>query len=203
MARSGMTELIQEARRLSNVGTADYTSGTVTYFTDDQLQDILDRHRTQRRQILLNAQAEYANGAYTYTEYPLPFDLEWMERGTATGSGWAVRDVAGSAATSYTVNYAARVITFAADTENATYYLDVRTFELNTSVAEIWEMKAGFVYDSVDWASDNHNIKAEQEYKHCLEMAQQYRTKRSAVNGGMRVSRMVRTDNMRGWAGGG
>lgn len=194
MARSGMTTLIQETRRLSNVGTADYTAGTVTYFNDDQLQDILDRYRTQHRQVTLTAQAEYADGSYTYTEYPLPFHLEWMEQGTATGSGWAVRDVAGSAAPSHTVNYAARVITFAADTENTTYYLDVRTFELNQAVADVWEMKAGFVYDSVDWASDNHDIKAEQEYKHCLEMMQQYRVKTSALNGGLRISRMVRTD---------
>lgn len=196
-ARSGMTTLIQEARRLANVGTADYTAGTVTYFSDDHLQDFLDRYRTQHRQLDLNAQPEYIDGAYTYLDYPLPLAAEWVEQGTASGSGWAVRDSAGSAAPSYTVNYAARVITFAADTENLTYYLDVRTFDLNQAVADIWETKAGFAYDAVDWASDNHDIKAEQEYKHCLEMASKFRLKGGAVMGGIRMSRMVRVDENR------
>jgi hypothetical protein len=87
------------------------------------------------------------------------------------------------------VNTAARRITFDADTGNATYYLDVRTYSLYDAAADVWQMKAAFVHDAVDWQSDNHTVSAEQEYQHCLEMARQFRNR-----AGARVARMVRTD---------
>jgi hypothetical protein len=40
-----MTELIATLRGLTNAGTADYTIGTVNFWSDDELQRVLDRHR--------------------------------------------------------------------------------------------------------------------------------------------------------------
>ena len=40
--RTGMTNLVARVRALTGAGTAEYTAGTVTYWTDDHLQTILD-----------------------------------------------------------------------------------------------------------------------------------------------------------------
>ena len=40
--RTGMTNLVARVRALTGAGTAEYTAGSVTYWTDDHLQTILD-----------------------------------------------------------------------------------------------------------------------------------------------------------------
>lgn len=190
MARAGMDTLIKQLRRLSSAGTAEYTIGSETYFTDDHLQDILDRYRTLHRRVALYPLPAYTGGAYLYVEYPLPRGLRWLES-DAADSGWALRDSAGAVAPAYTVNYEAQVITFAADTGGTTYYLDARSYDLYRAAAETWQFKAGFRAEAVNWQSDNHHVEAALEYEHCVEMAKHYR-----MLAGISVSRLVRRDEI-------
>lgn len=192
MARAGMANLITELRRRTMAGTADVTLGTVTYWSDNQLQDVLDTYRETLRQITLSAIPTRVGTSYSYTEYPIPSQLEWVEE-NATDSGWQLVDSAGGSAPSYTVNYKAHMITFAADTANLNYYLDCRAYDLNQAAGDVWESKASFVAGNVDWKSDNHDIKASQEYAHCMKQAQTWRGK-----SGLLVAKMVRTDEKQG-----
>ena len=43
--RSTMTDLVNELREMTSAGTADYTLGTITYWSDDDLQGDLDVNR--------------------------------------------------------------------------------------------------------------------------------------------------------------
>lgn len=162
-ARAGMANVITELRALTNASASD--------FSDDTLQDILDDNRHEHSRIELRAIPDYAAGAYTYTRYPLP-DAWYEESGS--GSGWSLLDSEGDAAPSYTVNYRARMITFASDTEDALYYLDCRTYDMNMSAARVWRRKAAAAAANIDWKSDNHDVKASQEYTQCLEMAEYF-----------------------------
>lgn len=192
-ARTGMTSLLLEIRRMTNAGATDHTVNGVVYWTDDQLQERLDRTRSTVKRVAVYPQADYINGAYSYTEYPLPAELQWIEE-QATGSGWALRDSSGADAPSYTVNYEARIITFAADTANAVYYLDCRTYDLYAAAAAIWEEKAGIYEDLVNWSTDNHRVDASTQRDYCMQQAAQYRRRgRSAVG----FSRLFRTDEAR------
>ena len=45
MARSGMSALLTEFRGLAEAGTSEYSVAGPSYWSDDQLQDVLDIHR--------------------------------------------------------------------------------------------------------------------------------------------------------------
>lgn len=159
-ARAGMANLITALRA--------YTSeaGTVTY-SDDTMQGVLDSTRRTHKMLPVRSMDTES----PYVDYLFPFQVgEWVEE-NQTGSGWSLVDSDGDAAPSYTVNYQARLITFAGDTSNTTYYLSCREYDLNRAAAEIWRRKAAAVAAQVDFSSDNHQFAASQKYKHYLEQA--------------------------------
>lgn len=184
--RAGMANLIQELRAAANVGTDEYSVDGVTYWTDDQLQTRLDKTQETHVRLLLQERPVYT-GDWEYYEYLIPAGPHFEQSGT--DSGWVVRDSLGGTVTGYTVNYAARKITFSADQEGASYYLDCRTYNLNAAAADVWEWKAAHVAAAFDWSSDNHSVKASQEYEHCMAQAAKFRGR-----AGIKSSKMFRTD---------
>lgn len=195
MARDGMAELISTVRQYAHAGTADHSVGGVTYWTDDQIQERLDRTQVTYNRVALHSDPQYVNGAYDYREYHLPSEMEWIER-AGTNSGWALRDGDGVDVddADYSVNYDARVITFDANTNNEIYYLDARTYDLYNAVASVWESKVGFYESVVDWSSDNHRVSNSQKWAHAKAMVDKYsRMGKSAI----RLLKRVRVDERR------
>ena len=135
-ARAGMSNLIKALRAATAVGTSDYTINSVSYWTDDQLQEMLDRYQEQHVHINLTPKPMYT-GDWEYYDYLIPQGRNFEESGT--DSGWAVRNSAGGTVTGYTVNYPARKITFTADQAGKAYYLDCRTYNLQLAAADVWE----------------------------------------------------------------
>lgn len=192
MARDGMSNLILQVRKHANAGTADYTVAGVTYFTDDQIQTYLDQQRVDYRTVPLQDAPIYSGGSLVYFDYHIPSYVPKFIEESAADSGFQVVDgsnnVVGTA--SYSVNYDAGIITFAADTGgSSSYYLDCRTYGLYKAVAAVYVDKAGFVANRVDWSSDNHSVKASQEAAHYREMARQF----NAMSGAYAV-KMIRSD---------
>lgn len=185
--RAGMSELVQMLRGLCNAGVADAVVAGVTYWSDDQLQEILDGTRMTHTRRLMEMLPVYVDGAWLYYEYGFG-GLKWVEE-AGTESGFSVRDASGATVSGWTANYQARRITFSADQDGAYYYLDCRTYNLYEAAAQVWERKAAYVSAQVDWSSDNHSVKASQRAAHCLKMAAQFRGM-----AGVTVSRMVRID---------
>lgn len=192
MARDGMAELISYVRQESHAGTADHTIGGVTYWSDNQIQERLDRTQVTHKRVSLHAEPSYIDGAYDYREYHLPEQFEWVER-NETDSGWALRDGDGvSVGTAdYSVNYDARVITFDADTDNEIYYLDARTYDVYSAIADVWQAKVGFYESSVDWSSDNHRVSNNQKWEHAKAMVAKFR---AMGKGAIQLLRRVRVD---------
>ena len=60
-----MTALIAQLRRLAAVSVGDVTVGGETYWTDDQLEDVLDRRRTEYRGVGLVDYGMPAQTPYT------------------------------------------------------------------------------------------------------------------------------------------
>jgi hypothetical protein len=190
-ARAGMTTMIQRLRSMTNTTPTDMTLNGVTYWSDDHLQTELDGQRTTWLQVPLIPRPEVVNGATVTKQYDMPPYIGEPVEESGTDSGFAVRDGSGVDLTGYTVNYAARTITFSADQGGKTVYLNCRTYDLNRVASVIWRRKAAFVYANVDWSSDNHALNTSQEYAHCLEMAVHY-----ALLAGVRVVPMLRTDQI-------
>lgn len=189
MARAGMATLIQQLRALGHAGTNDYTVGDETYWTDDQLQALLDETREQRVRVDLTADPIYNAGDWEYYDYVLPAG-RWVEEAGTSGA-FVVRDSDGDVVSSsnYSVNYRARRITFTSDQDGAIRTADYRTYNLYRAAARLWDERAAYLAQMVDWSSDNHDFKANQEYRAAVAQAAKYRGM-----AGITVGIMVRTD---------
>lgn len=181
MARSGMANVIADLRGMTETSISDYSivtgEGTVTYWTDNQLQDRLDRQRTDYNRLLLNKEPRYVDGgSVIYQDYYFPAGY-WEEASGGTAV-WEVQDSTGAAigTASYSVNYRAGHIRFTQNTSGSAYYLIARQYDLNRAAADVWRRKAAHVASNVDWSSDNHSFKDSQESARYLKMAQYYET---------------------------
>src|SRR5688500_13741365 len=93
--RSGMTSLITGLRGMASVGTAGCTVNGTSAFTDDGLEDMLDRHAVHYTRHRLEALPENIGGTTFYYRYALPTpNLEGTASGTAV---WSLENSAGSA----------------------------------------------------------------------------------------------------------
>jgi hypothetical protein len=188
-ARVGMANLITQLRAACAAGTADFTLGTVTYWSDDQLQSRLDQYRMTSTHVELDFDPTYDAGAWRYYDYQIPVEVGTYLEEDATDSGWALKDSQGNAAPAYAINYQASRITFAADTHGSVYFLNARSYDFNRTAAQIWREKAGTIANAFDWSSDNHKISKSQQYEHYMAKAAEYDQK-----SGIRVSTLFRTD---------
>jgi len=190
--RVGMTTLIEELRSMANVGTADYSVAGFGYWTDDQLQRELDKTQQAWRTQMLNALPTQVSGSVIYQDYRFPDWLgPWIEDPTGGTAVWRVMDGTGNTigSANYSVNVQARRIIFNSNQLGSVTYLDCYEYDLNKAAASIWRWKAANVAGRVDWASDNHNIKASQARQAALEMARYY-----SGLAGVQTSYLVRTD---------
>lgn len=193
MARAGMTTLISSLRQKTNAGTADYTLGAITFWSDAQLQAELDKQQQTWRYVRLNSSPVLVSGTYEYYDYLVPLELTGELEENAADSGWCVRDSAGGSISSsgYSVNYQAKKVTFTANQQGSVYYLDARSYNVNAAAAEVWRMKASIAATNVDWKSDNHQVSSSQEYEHCIRMAEFY-----DAEAGSRYGRFMRADEV-------
>ena len=168
--RDTMAELIADLRALTDAGVSDYTVGGMTYWSDQQLQDALDGRRIALRFVEMEAQSDYANGAYTYTEYTLP--AANIEGGTAL----SVLDNAGSAIGTalWSFDRNRGVVTFTADTAGASRFVTGRAYNLDLAAADVWRKKASHYAAAYDVSTDNHSLKRSQLIQHCQAMAREF-----------------------------
>lgn len=174
-ARNGMLDLIERVRVLCDAGTAEHSVQGVSYYSDEHIQERLDRQRMDVYRVPLTAQTEYSGGTAIYKRYYFPTaDVERADSGTAA---WLVEDYAGSAigTASYTAYYDAQYIEFTTNTQGSAYYLTYREYDVERTAAHIWREKAAFVANRIqEISTDNHTIKRGDLRKLYLENAQYF-----------------------------
>jgi hypothetical protein len=174
-ARTGMSELIEVLRGMGNAGTADSTVGTVTYWSDEQLQRILDANR-------LNVYQEpiYPAESFQGTSYEYQSQWDNYEQTTGGTAIFYLEDGTGAKVSSsaYSVDYLNGHITFTADTAGALYYLTGRSYDLNAAAAEVWRQKASqSAVSQFDWSTDNMSVKRSQVQANYQNQADYYQGK--------------------------
>lgn len=187
-ARVGMADLISELRMMADCGADDYTIAGVPFWTDAQLQKILDNHRTELKWEEMTAQEE---GDGTYLDYSIGYgNLEQTTGGTAI---FIVQDLNGAAvsSSSYSVDYARGVVTFNADTTGTAYYVTGRYYDMQGAAAEVWRKKQGHYASAVDFSTKVHNIRRSQLWEHAKERAEHYE---SLSSGGFGTMQVIRSD---------
>jgi hypothetical protein len=177
-ARAGLSDLLTTLRGMTEAGTADYTLGTQTYWSDDHLQLVLDRHRTDLRNQYAAPQYKPVPGGFAVYDYVI--GVGNLEYGTAL----AVEDGVGNAygTATYTVDAQRGVVTFTADKAGAMVTVTGRSFDLEAAAADVWTSKAAHVAQAYDFSTDNHKVSRSQMRTACLDMARYYRAQAAVTS---------------------
>lgn len=168
-ARTGMAALITQLRGMCSAGTTDYTIGTTSYWTDDQLQSILDLHRTDIFQKELMVADEFIDGMYEYIHFSL--GNKFIE----SGDQFTLYDFYhNEITTGFTVDYALGLVTFDAPTNGMVFYATYRTYDINSAASDVWKQKAGHYADKVTIKAGNQSVNLSDQMAHALQMASYY-----------------------------
>ena len=190
MARTGMQTLIDTVRGYANAEPDEWEvtsdSSIVTYWDDEEIQRVLDRHKTEFIHALMNVEPTYSAGAIVYQQYRL--GATDVESGTAV---FKIEDTAGTV-TGYSVDYARGVVTFTADQSGKSFWWSGFAYDLNAAAADIWRMKASHVANLVDFSTDGHSVKRSQQAKQYLDMAGYYQNR--SVSEGVTTAKITRDD---------
>lgn len=175
-ARSGMADIIAELRMLASAGTADYSLAGADFWTDAQLQTILDRNAWKMEAEPMTPSPTYLNGGVEYVNYYV--GRGWLEQSTGGTAVFIVMDSDWTPISSadYSVDYNIGQVTFGTDTESAIRLVTCVSYDMNASAAEVWRKKAAHFHSAVNFSTDNHRIDREQMYLHCIDQAQFYET---------------------------
>ena len=190
MARTGMQTLIDTVRGYANAAPDEWEVSTdssiVTYWSDDEIQRVLDRHKQEYIHELMDAQPTYESGSSVYKRYLL--GVANVESGTAV---FKVEDVSGTVS-GYTADYTRGIVTFSTDQSGKSFYWSGFAYDLYAAAADIWRMKASHVAGLVDFSTDGHSIKRSQQVQQYLNMSQYFQSR--SASEGVQTSRIVRDD---------
>jgi hypothetical protein len=192
-ARSGMADIISQVRQLASAGTADYAVAGSTYWSDDQLQTILDRVRLEVwEETVPYVPTLNSGGTTVYTDYRIPWT--WLESTTGGTAIFYLSDSTGAriGTANYTVDYQYGRVTFGADQHGSARYVTARSYDVYEAAARVWEQKAGHVAEKFDFTADGASFKIGEQRKAYLDMARHMRSQSNS--GGMKVSRLNRDD---------
>jgi hypothetical protein len=192
MARTGLTAILATLRQMTNAGMDDYSIGITTYWSDDQLTVILDRHRAELNNAPCSPVVRLVNGQAQYFDYYIGAGN--IEGGTAL----IVEDQAWNpySSTLYTVDYARGIISFATNNLGLPVAVTGHSFDLNGAAADVWRQKAANVAQAYDFSTDNHRMSRSQMMSMALEMAALYEGMAPPTN-----HKIDRDDTTRGWGG--
>ena len=190
MARSGMQTLIDTVRGYANAAPDEWEvtsdSSIVTYWDDEEIQRVLDRHKREYIHALLDAQPTYESGSSVFKQYLLGTGN--VESGTAV---FKVEDTAGTVS-GYSVDYARGIVTFSTDQSGKSYWWTGFAYDLDAAAADIWRMKASHVAGLVDFSTDGHSVKRSQQAQAYLNMAGYYQQR--STTEGVTTAKIVRDD---------
>jgi hypothetical protein len=182
-----MSTLLLELRGMTNSSTSDYTIGTVSYWSDDHLQTVLDRNRVDLYRSDTEPISSYNNGTVEYKLYNIGYGH--LEQGT---DYFEIENSAGTTVgtANYTPDYNTGLVTFTADQGGTAYLFTGRSYDIYKAAAEIWRQKGAYFATQFDISSDNHSMRRSQIMKQCIDMASFYEAK--ATTGGN--TELVRSD---------
>lgn len=165
MADVNMLPLISRLRTLGSAATDDVFNG-VTYWTDDQLEDIL---------MLRGTYATVKLVRYTDTIYRLDNYGHYGFRADVT----VFKEIDDTVADAATFTYDPRENSVVFDTGRTEDALWLRGFVVNLydAAADLWDLKAGQREGYVNFRAGHNVMNMRESYEHCVERASTYRNK--------------------------
>lgn len=188
MARASMGQLIDRVRTLI-VDTVVPASGA--QFTDDQMQDALDLHRSDMRFVPLRPMPTFLPGA-TVLFYDYYSDLPNWEADVQ------LQDTSFNTITATTSEYLVGHWQFAAQPNGIGVRATGKVYDVYGACADLLEAWAGALANRFDFASDQQSFKLSQLMSNKLALAARYRALAQPA-----ISRMVQADAWADTDGGG
>lgn len=164
--RSGMASIVRELRQYGQAAQDDVFDG-LTYWSDEQLQQIADRNSRRGKVLAKRVDPDYL--IYQIVA-PKTVSFEDAIRVFQTDTDVEVVD-------SFTFNPDTQEITFDSARSEEEFYAYGLIVAVYDALAELWQSKADQRFNYIDWKAQNNKMNMEQEYQHCLDMALYYRAK--------------------------
>ncbi len=175
--REGMTYIIALIRQFGHVDVDDMTLGGITYWSDEQLEEIADRHSYPTlipllpKQVVgysifsLDAPRHYYGEMNVYTDDVLTVvnQTVFNQNKTPVTTPFQYDDNRGT-------------LTF--DTNLSTsdkYFIQGSFINLYEALAELWELKAVQRYDYIPFKGGDNKMDMDVEYNHCIKQMTHYR----------------------------
>lgn len=172
MSRAGMADNIQRVRALTYAGTAEYSLGTANYWDDNQIEQVLDRHRQDLiRHKLLREPNYIGGGSVIYTRLRSAYGfLETAASGTAV---FIIEDSIGDdrGTATFTADYQLGIFDFASDTGGTALYLTARSYDVYGASAELLEQWASREARCFDFSADGQSFSLQQKVQGLREQA--------------------------------
>lgn len=174
IARASMSDLVVNLRSLTNTGANDYTIAGNPYWTDKQLQTVLDRHVTPIRHEELSPIAQVGIGSIGYFDYQS--SRRFFETTNGGTTRFVVQDQTGATVgtAAWTADYPRGLITFGTDTVGQTRYVTGFSYDMNAGAADVWTQKAAHYSVAYDVNTDNHGLKRSQIIQNCMMLAREF-----------------------------
>lgn len=165
--------LINTLRRMAGVGPSEYTLGDFTYWTDEQLEEILAGH-VSARLIQLPVQVRSsvdADGLTVYLHGQIP-----QFAGTLDTDSVEITDSRGATVDGVTVEADGR-LEFDTDQRSVLLYASGLAYDLNAAAAEVCEAWAGVLASAYDVRLDGQEMKRSQGAAAIAKRAATFRSK--------------------------
>lgn len=186
MSRDGMEPIITQVRGLIASGPAEYALGTANFWDDDQIEQVLDRHRQDLVRHRLESEATYTGGgSVVYTRFRSNYgDLE-------EGDAFLIQDSVGDArgTADFTADYRLGIVDFDDDQRGTALYLTARSYDVYGAAGEILEQWASHEARSFDFTTDGQTFTRSQKAQGLRDQARIMR-KRARVQ-----RRVLRTES--------
>jgi hypothetical protein len=194
-----MQTLVDRLRQYTNAGTAQYTAGATTYWTDDHLEDVLDRHQTWVVEHNLTWRPELqADGATDYLTAIAQYrNLEEAESGSTR---WQVRQTTGAteSTANYTADYANGRITWSSDQGGTAYMLTGYSFDVYAAAVEVLRHKLAYIDLWYNFSDNNQSFSRSQAKDNIQALINEYQPKigdnKPGHSGDLGFSQFVRID---------
>lgn len=155
-----MQSLIQTVRGLTYAGTAEYTAGTASFWDDNQIEQVLDRHRIDLMRHKLMSEPTYTGGgSVVYTRQRAAYGF--LEQGTALYIEDSIGDDRGTA--TYSADYALGVFEFTTDQAGTALYLTARSYDVYAAAGELLDAWASAEARAFDFSTDGQSFARSQK----------------------------------------
>lgn len=178
MARATMVDLIALLRADGNASTTD-SFDSVTYWTDDQLQEILDGIKTFSRITIESLDV----GDTIFS-----LDIKRWHKFETDYKVYNLLDVLNTETNTY--DHRGNVITFASAETNA-IVIEGYSYNMYKALAHLYDRKSAQREFYVELKSGNTKMRLEQEYNHCINRRNYYRGKTAVRTPRVRKNRFI------------